>query len=249
MNTPLHEDDSELRYAEYVLGVLDSDSRAAVERETVESDAAAAAVALWRRRLLPLAAEIADREPPPQLWQRIRTELQLDPPVRDRQPPAFRGNVRLWQWLSVAASAIAVACIVAVFFVVRRPAAPSVPYMASMLAQKTGNVGWTATMDIRNARIIVVPAAPQSLAAGHAPELWLIPQGGKPIAVGMISSTAPVTLRLGSALLPRVGPTSVLAVSVEPPGGSPTGQPTGPVIATGAIASTVAHTAGLPTAG
>jgi anti-sigma-K factor RskA len=26
---------------------------------------------------------------------------------------------------------------------------------------------------------------------------------------------------------------AVLAVSVEPPGGSPTGQPTGPVVATG----------------
>ena len=246
MNTPLHDDDSELRYAEYVLGVLDADSRAVVEREMAASDAAAAAVALWRRRLLPLAAEIADREPPPQLWQRIRTELRLDPPVRDRQPPAFRQNVRLWQWLSLAASAIAVACILAVFFVVRRPAAPSAPYMASTLAQKNGNIGWTATMDLRNARIIIVPTAPQSLATGRAPELWLIPKGGKPIAVGMISSTAPVTLPLGSALLPRVGPAAVLAVSVEPPGGSPTGQPTGPVIATGAIASAGAHATGPP---
>ena len=241
MNTPLPDDNSDLRYAEYVLGVLDADAHAAVEREMAESDAAAVAVAQWQRRLLPIAAEIADRAPPPELWQRIRTELRLDPPVREQQRPVFWENVRMWHWLSLAASAIAVACIVALFLVVRRPAAPSVPYMASTLAQKNGDIGWTATMDIRNARIIIVPASPQSLVTGRAPELWLIPQSGKPIAVGMISSTTPVALPLGSSLLPRVGPSAVLAVSVEPPGGSPTGQPTGPVIATGAIANAGAH--------
>jgi len=36
-------------------------------------------------------------------------------------------------------------------------------------------------------------------------------------------------------MVARLGPTALLAVSVEPPGGSPTGQPTGPVIAKGAI--------------
>lgn len=244
MNTPLHDDNSDLRYAEYVLGVLDAEARAAMEREMVQSDAAAAAVALWRRRLLPLAAEIADLEPPAHLWQRIRTDLRLDAPVRDERPAGLWENVRLWHWLSLATGAVAAACIVALFLVVRRPAAPSTAYMASTLAQKSGSVGWTATMDIRNARIIVVPAAPQNLATGRAPELWLIAKGEKPIAVGMISTTAPITLPLGSALLHRVGPTSVLAVSVEPPGGSPTGQPTGPVIATGAIASAAAHASG-----
>src|SRR6185312_16395765 len=235
MNTPLRDDDPELRYAEYVLGVLDADARAAVEREMQESDAAAATVAAWHRRLLPLAAEIADREPPMRLWQRIRTELRFDP--RDRQPPGFWEDVRVWHWLSLGAGAIAVACILALVLIVRQPSAPSVTYMASTLAQQNGNVGWTATMDISNARIIVVPAAPQGLATGRAPELWLIPKGEKPIAVGMIAADAPITLPLGPALLARVGPTAVLAVSVEPPGGSPTGQPTGAVIATGTIAS------------
>lgn len=246
MNTPLHDDDSDLRYAEYVLGVLDAEARAAVEREMVESDAAAAAVAFWRRRLLPLAAEIADLEPPPRLWQRIRSDLRLDAPVRDGRPAGLRGNAHLWRRLSFAAATVAAACIVALILVVRRPATPSVPYMASTLAETSGNIGWTATMDIRNARIIIVPAAPQSLAAGRAPELWLIPKGEKPIAIGMISTTVPITLPLGRALLHQVGPTAVLAVSVEPPGGSPTGQPTGPVIATGAIASAGAHASGSP---
>jgi anti-sigma-K factor RskA len=38
-------------------------------------------------------------------------------------------------------------------------------------------------------------------------------------------------------LLPHVSADSTLAVSIEPVGGSPTGQPTGPVIANGKLAS------------
>jgi len=238
MSTPL-DDNSELRYAEYVLGVLDVDARAEVEREIGSSDAAAAAVELWRRRLLPLAAEIAPRAPPPQVWPRIRSALQFDAPASPQQRdahPGLRENLRFWHWLTLATTAVAAACIVALVVIARRPAAPPVAYMASTITQKDGHVGWTATMDIERARLVAVPATPQSLAAGRAPELWLIPKGGKPIAVGMISTSRPVTLPLGAALQGRVGATAVLAVSVEPLGGSPTGQPTGPVIATGTIA-------------
>jgi anti-sigma-K factor RskA len=236
MSTSL-DDNSQLRYAEYALGVLDAGARAEVEREIASNEAAAAAVELWRRRLLPLAEEIAPHEPPPHVWSRIESALEPGGAARERRGDARPGiweSLRFWQRLSVATSALAAACIVALLIVVRHPA-PSVPYMASTLVQTDGRVGWTATMDIGNGRLIVVPGAPQTFTAGHAPELWLIAKGGKPIPVGMISATRPVTLPLRAALRSRVGPTAVLAVSVEPRGGSPTGQPTGAVIATGAI--------------
>jgi anti-sigma-K factor RskA len=234
------DDNSDLRYAEYVLGVLDADASADVEREIASNEAAAAAVDLWRRLLLPLAEEIAPREPPPHLWPRIRSALQFDAPAggqrrgRDGHPGIWE-SLPFWHRLSLATSALAAACIVALLLVVRHPA-PAVSYMASTLTQTDGRIGWTATMDIEKARLIVVPAAPRNFATGRAPELWLIAKGEKPIAVGMISPNRPVTLTLGPGLRTRVGPTAVLAVSVEPPGGSPTGQPTGPVIAKGAIA-------------
>jgi anti-sigma-K factor RskA len=47
MNTPLNDDESSLRYAEYVLGVLDAAERAAVERELVTSEEAQRGVAFW----------------------------------------------------------------------------------------------------------------------------------------------------------------------------------------------------------
>jgi anti-sigma-K factor RskA len=113
----------------------------------------------------------------------------------------------------------------------------SAGYMVSNIQQDNGVTGWTATMDLQNARMVVVPASPTAFEQGRAPELWLIPAGQKPISVGMIMPDKPTTLALDAALLSRLGPTAALAVSVEPIGGSPTGQPTGPVIAKGAISA------------
>ncbi|QEE25334.1 anti-sigma factor [Rhodanobacter glycinis] len=243
MNTPIDDNNHNLRYAEYVLGVLDADARAEVAHEMLASDEVATAVALWQSRLLPLTESIEDVAPAPYVWARIHDALKLDvsasTPARAAPRPRLWDNLALWHWLGLGASAVAVALLLVVALPrhanVTSPSATSVAYMASTIKQDNGATGWTATMDLQHSRMIVVPAAPQALAQGKAPELWLIPAGQKPIAVGMISREQPTTLALAPALLKQLGATAALAVSVEPPGGSPTGQPTGPVIAKGAI--------------
>jgi anti-sigma-K factor RskA len=238
MSIPADDDNPDLRYAEYVLGVLDADARAAVEREMAESEAAAGAIELWRRRLLPLSSEIAAREPPPHVWERIRASLQLTTQAgrvpRGEERARWRDSLRFWQWLNLGTAMLLVAC-VAVLLVSRRPA--QVPYMAATLEHANGQVRWTAFMDVERARLIVVPAPSLAFPAGRAPQLWLIAKGHKPVSAGLISPAAAVTLQLDSTMLARLGRTAILAVSVEPPGGSPTGQPTGRVIATGAISA------------
>ncbi|MGC1548706.1 MAG: anti-sigma factor [Rhodanobacter sp.] len=238
MNTPIDDDNNNLRYAEYVLGVLDADARAAVAHEVQSNAEAATAVALWQRRLMPLADEIDEAVPPPYVWARIQDALHLEAPIAAKPRVGLWDNLRLWHWLGIGASAVAAACLVVMVTVPRQPVTPttvSAGYMASTIQQDNGVTGWTATMDLQHARMIIVPATPAALAQGRAPELWLIPAGQKPISVGMISRDKPTTLALAPALLARLGPTAALAVSVEPMGGSPTGQPTGPVIAKGAI--------------
>ena len=239
MNTPAHENDDDLRYAEYVLGVLDADARAAVARDIESSPAAAAAVAVWERNLLPLAEDVVAVAPAPYVWTRIRDALELNPPAREVPRKGLWNNLPLWHWIGIGASAVAIASLM--FVVTPRPApapvAASAGYMASNIQQDNGVTGWTATMDLQNARMVVVPASPAAFEQGRAPELWLIPAGQKPISVGMILPDKPTTLALDAALLSRLGPTALLAVSVEPIGGSPTGQPTGAVIAKGAISA------------
>jgi anti-sigma-K factor RskA len=236
MNTPL-EDGNNLRYAEYVLGVLDADTRADVAREVADSDEAAVAVALWQRRLIPLADTIGDVTPAPYVWARIQDALQLEAPARVTPRKGFWDNLQLWRWLGIGATAVAATLLVVVSLPRHAPppAAASAGYMASTIQQDNGSAGWTATMDLEHARMVVVPATPVAFEQGRAPELWLIPAGGKPISVGMIERDKPTTLALDPALLAQLGPTAVLAVSVEPIGGSPTGQPTGAVIGKGAI--------------
>ncbi len=234
MNTPLN-DDGDLRCAEYVLGVLDADARAAMAQELAAGGAAASAVAEWARRLAPLAEAVKPETPPPRLWQRICTRLEFDRPAAESGGRLWE-NLRLWHWLTLGSGALlAGACAALVFLLVHRPPTPAIPYMAATITENDGQVGWTATMDIGKARMIVVPATPLPVQADRTPELWLIPEGGRPIAVGLISTRAPITLRLSARLVARLGPTARLAVSIEPQGGSPTGAPTGPVIAAGAI--------------
>ena len=237
MNTPADDGNDDLRYAEYVLGVLDADARAAVAHEVETTSEAAVAVALWQRRLTPLAHAIAEVAPAPRVWARIHDTLHLDEQPRTQPSKRLWDNLQWWRWLGIGASAVAVALLVVVSLprTARTPTVVSAGYMASAIQQDNGSTGWTATMDLDHARMVVVPAMPVAFAEGRAPELWLIPAGGKPISVGMIARDKPVTLALDPALLARLGPTAALAVSVEPIGGSPTGQPTGPVIGKGTI--------------
>lgn len=247
MNTPADDGNHNLRYAEYALGVLGADARAEVAHEVMVSDEAATAVALWQRRLLPLADTIADATPAPYVWARIHDELKLDAPERTATPTP-RGvwnNLPFWHWLGLGATAVAVALLVVVNLPPRvpTPIEASAGYLAATIQQDNGSTGWVATMDPQHGRMVVVPGTPVAFASDKAPELWLIPAGGKPISVGMIALDKPTTITLDPALLTKLGTTALLAVSVEPPGGSPTGQPTGAVIAKGAISAATPGTA------
>lgn len=246
MNTPADQNHDDLRCAEYALGVLDADARREVEQQMRDDPRINARVEQWQQRLAPLADEIGEVTPAAYVWPRILAalDMQIDAPTRSAAATSRRtesglwNNLRLWHWIGVGASAVAAACLIALFAMPRQPSAPPAlhqGYMVASIQQNNGVAGWTATMDLQHARMIVVPASPAALPAGKASELWLIPPGQKPIALGVIGSHKPTSVALSPALLAQLSAKALLAVSVEPPGGSPTGQPTGPVIAKGTI--------------
>ncbi|HET6433485.1 MAG TPA: anti-sigma factor [Dyella sp.] len=237
----------ELRYAEYVLGVLDADARTAVEEEVRADPSAAAAVSLWQRHLMPLSEDIEPVQPAQYVWVRIRESLGLDAAAstRARSAPAadragWWNSLQLWRWIGAGAT-LAAAASFALWFVA--PAAPQAPasapagpeYMVASIAQDNGVAGWTATMDLKQSSMVIVPATPAALASDRSAELWLVPPGEKPISLGVIAPNKPTTVHLRADLLARLSAKALLAVSNEPLGGSPTGQATGPIIAKGAI--------------
>ncbi len=81
--------------------------------------------------------------------------------------------------------------------------------------------------------------APTGIDIGaHSAELWVIPADGKPRSLGTIAAATPGWTKAPTPALASLAPGATLAISVEPLGGSPTGQPTGPVILSGKIAAT-----------
>jgi anti-sigma-K factor RskA len=251
MSTPA-DHDPELRCAEYALGVLDAPERQALE-QAVRTDAdLAATLARWERRLAPLIEDLTPIAAPARVWTRIERDLGF---LGARQPGAasasaaakaagWWNDLRLWRFVGIGASVAALA-LAAVNLVwmratpVTTQVASANPYMVATIARPDGVAHWTATFDQRRQDIVVVPAVKPTIEAGRATELWLIPPGEKPVPLGVFPADAPATLALSADVAARVSARAVLAVSIEPLGGSPTGQPTGPVVATGPMKGAV----------
>ncbi|WP_250475017.1 anti-sigma factor [Caballeronia sp. GAFFF1] len=244
MNTPAATDD-DLRCAEYALGVLDAQARAALEADLTRDPELVRTLEAWQRRLAPLVDEIPAIEPPGRVWTRIRDDLGFTA-GSSRAPARTRwwDSLSLWRFLAIGASVSALVLLgLNLLWLKPAPPAPTaatVPgdYIVASIAGKDGLVTWTATVDVRRARLVVTPTAHVDLPANRATELWLVPPGAKPVALGVFPANQAATIPLSPEIVARMNAQGVLAVSEEPPGGSPTGAPTGAVIATGPLHST-----------
>jgi anti-sigma-K factor RskA len=90
-----------------------------------------------------------------------------------------------------------------------------------------------AVYDPATGRLRVAPAA--LVDAGHSPELWVIPAGGQPYSLGILHSRQTTSVAIRTADRVRFAAGATLAVTIEPVGGSPSGKPTGAVIAQGSL--------------
>jgi anti-sigma-K factor RskA len=216
----------ELLAAEVALGVLSGPERAQAERRRAREPAFDALVLAWEERLAPWAAGIEAVSPPPYVWDRIVTQL---PPQTARRAGLWQ-SLSFWRGLALASGALAAACLAALVYLGTLP--PSSPLVAAI--DGGGHHHFVATVDTGRGTIAVVPAA-FAADATRVPELWLVPPEGKPHSLGVLRADRAVTITIPPGLIPHTTRNAVLAVSLEPPGGSPTGQPTGPVIASGKL--------------
>ena len=224
-HSSLPEDD--LLAAEYALGVLSGMDRATAQQRVARDRAFALMVAEWEHRLSPWAAEIDEVAPPAQLWQQIAAALPAQ-----TQGGGLWNSLTFWRGFAVATGALAAACLAALIYL--GALTQQQPLVATI--EGGGHRHFVATLDAGRGTVAVVPAA-FSADATRIPELWLIPPDGKPRPVGLLRADQTVTLALPPDLVALARKDAVLAVSLEPPGGSTTGQPTGPVIATGKLTS------------
>lgn len=239
-HTPLDEQD-DLLAAEYALGLLEGDAqRAARIRAAVDPDFGAA-VLEWEARLGPLAEEIAGVAPPPHVWDGIAGAVAQVRAI-DANVVPLRRKVARWRAAAMAMTAVAASLALLVAYQnagQAPPAGPIVtpqaaPMMIATLASPETDASLSVAYDPQHASLLVTPGRLERT-AGRGHELWIIPEGGRPVSLGMVRGTAPLRMAVSAPLAAHFRAAATLAVSVEPEGGSPTGQPTGPVIASGAL--------------
>ncbi len=215
--TPDEEDDA--LAAEYVLGVQDAATRAGVEQR-IRSDAVfARLVAEWEHRLGGLNDGFAE-VPAPALLPQIEARLfgKAGVPRRAWWP----------QWLMGAAFAGAVALAAVLILPPGAPPVADAPLVATLAAEGQTLV-YAARYDAAAGELIVTRTGGDAAGATQVHELWLIAGDAAPVSLGLIQ-----TAELRRAL-PALPPGALLAVSLEPAGGSTTGGPTGPVLVTGTV--------------
>ena len=179
-------------------------------------------VAAWEERLAPWAAEIEETAPPPHVWEAIAAAL----PARFADAPAC-GKISHSGVALRLVSAVAAACLVGVIFFGGANRAKR----WSLTIDGGGHHHFVATVDARRGTVSVMPAAFAGDANAGCRNCGSFPPTASRARSACCSADRSVTIAMPADLAALTVRNAVLAVSLEPPGGSPTGQPTGPVIA------------------
>ena len=212
----------------YVQGTLHGGARRRFETLLLAHPAMRNAVHRWQARLAPLSQSIAPITPPASVWRGIERRLfgaALAPQTWWQKLVASAG---VWQAVSGATACLAM---VAVGLLSTASQAPVVVVLNS----GAGVQQFVASVNKDGHSLTLTPVASSAAApSGKSLQLWALPSQGQPQSLGVLASNAPYQLqtsRLQAGLLSA----NAFAVSVEPLGGSPTGLPTGEVIASGKV--------------
>jgi anti-sigma-K factor RskA len=207
-------DEDDAFAGEFVLGTLDPEDRRAAEQRIAQDPAFARTVATWEQRLAPMAAIPEAVEPPADLWARIDQATGTVVPLR---------RVRRWQFGTIAGLAIAAS--LAAFIVLQRPE----PAHVAVLSPIAGGTAVLLATEESGGRLTVRPNGAIQVPTDRDLELWALAKGDtKPRSLGVLPAE-------GRSLVATLAPDTQLLVSLEPRGGSPTGQPTGPVVYGGTL--------------
>lgn len=230
------DDESDIAAAEYVLGTLSAEERAHLAARLESDPALQAAVRRWQARLAPLDQTAAAVEPPASIWTAIERATGSAAAPSDTALPAnvVRLQRRLAAWRGAAIAATALAAALAAIVVIDRNALPPAGtggrYVA-VVDSEGHEPALIAEVDITTGLIRVRSLAAET-PSGKSLELWHIAEGQAPRSLGVLQAGSDAQTIRNVAAGPVDG---IIAVTVEPEGGSPSGGPTGPVVYQGRL--------------
>ena len=224
---PPERDDDSLLAAEYVLRLLPPDEARAFAERLASEPALRDEVAFWAERLSGLDAEFSEEPPRAAVKETLMARLFGD------TAPSVWQRLGLWQGLSFAS------LLLAGFFAWQLLQAPPQeipgrgPLYVSEIAADDQSLRVLAVYDSDAGELQINRTAGQA-ASGRVLELWAIAEGAAPVSLGVLPEAQTTGVSLPEQFRAQVADLT-LAISDEPPGGSPTGQPTGAVLAVGTV--------------
>jgi anti-sigma-K factor RskA len=218
-------EDRDARVAEYVLGTLAGEERVAFEAELARDETLRRAVAAWSDRLQPLADSVAPVAPPLALRDRILARIG----GAERETERF--SIIRWLAWTFGASALGAAVAVALVFLLT-PQPPELGGYA-MLREQTDSQNVVVFQIDKGHSQVVLFAQTVSAGADKDYELWVLPPGKSPVSLGVLKAEERIERPIDQMRAALIQPGTMLAISLEPSGGSATGAPTGPVLYTG----------------
>lgn len=215
---------------EYVLGLLDDATQQRLERELERDPDLKAVVAASRERFLPLDIAVTPAEVRAGLWDEIDASLPRQEHQTEVAPlSADNDNSRSW-WRIAALSAIAstVCLAIGLAFAVFRTTEPVV---IAVLLNAQGEIH-AVVEDFGNQNARVTLLKDFDVPKGKIIQAWTLPSPEVgPVSIGLLKDGASGTLDLPPLPLPHQE--QLYELTLENEGGSPTGRPTGMIIAKG----------------
>jgi anti-sigma-K factor RskA len=212
--------------AEYALGTLRGAARRRFERLLAADASLRDLVQAWELRLNLLAESAPAVAPPARVWERILQRLG-PAPVREVSLVRWWNSLGFWRGAGLLAMG---ATAVLALYIGLTPASPGPSYIAVLIdADKTPIL--VAKFDADTSRLSVRSLQAPAADPAHSHELWMVAGGSAPRSLGLLDEKITVTLSADQAAALAK---AVLAISLEPPGGSPNGAPT-EVLFTGAV--------------
>lgn len=216
------EEKEPLSAATYVLGLTDPMTRRQLAKRLNEDPEFAAEVQHWQKAFSGIDVTTRDVAPSPTLWLRIERSLHHTP----SSSPAGKRPLFWLGWALAAAMGGVV-----IFTQVIKPDAPHALQTIAILSGKQSDQQFVVMLD-KPASLLQVSALNITLPRDKSLQLWMIKGSAPPRSLGLITQRDGNSFKLSSDALDNQ---TVLAISLEPSGGSPLPGPSGPVVYQGSV--------------
>jgi anti-sigma-K factor RskA len=224
---------------DYVLGMAEGPDHERALRLIASDPLFKSIVMTWREKLGEIDRTAEEKAPEQMTWDTLEKAI-----ATERISPAVKAPVasdsrslaeRVWQslgfWRPTAIAAGLASLMLAGGLLREQGKPPQQPIYVAVLQTEQGRASAVVNA-FADGTVTLIPIETIGVPEGRILEVWTLQTRERgPVSVGRMDRARTLKLNLGDLSRPDAG--HLFEITVEPPGGSPTGRPTGPVLMKG----------------